>query len=275
MSDFVWGDGATGFVTAGGKRLEVASWGPPPAEAPTIVMLHEGLGCVALWRDFPATLAAATGWGVLAYSRAGHGQSDPADLPRPLDFMTREALQVLPGVLAAAGVGTAVLMGHSDGATISAIYAGSVADMRIRGLVLIAPHFFTEEMGLAEIAKAREAYESGDLKSRMARFHADPENTFRGWNDTWLNPEFKNWNVAEVIDYLRIPALAVQGEDDQYGTRAQIDELESRSYAPVDVVMIPGCKHAPHTEAPEALMAAVTEFVARLARIEAAQPETA
>jgi pimeloyl-ACP methyl ester carboxylesterase len=109
----------------------------------------------------------------------------------------------------------------------------------------------------------------------MARFHADRENTFRGWNDTWLNPEFKNWNVAEVIDYLRIPALAVQGEDDQYGTRAQIDELESRSYAPVDVVMIPDCKHAPHTEAPEALMAAVTEFVARLARIEAAQPETA
>ena len=275
MSDFAWGDGATGVVTAGGKRLEAASWGPPPGEAPTIVMLHEGLGCIALWRDFPERLAAATGWGVLAYSRAGHGASDPADLPRPLDFMTREAVEVLPQVLDATGVGQAVLLGHSDGATISAIYAGSIADMRIRGLVLIAPHFFTEEMGLAEIARAREAYASGDLKARMARFHADPENTFRGWNDTWLDPAFREWNVAEVIDYLRIPALAVQGEDDQYGTRAQIDELESRSYAPVDVVMIPGCRHAPHTEAPEALLAAVTEFIARLARIEAAQPEMA
>jgi pimeloyl-ACP methyl ester carboxylesterase len=275
MKEFAWGDGATGFVDAGGKRLEVASWGPPPGQAPTIAMLHEGLGCVALWRDFPEKLAAATGWGVLAYSRAGHGQSDPADLPRPLDFMTREAVEVLPQVLEAAGVETAVLLGHSDGATISAIYAGSVSDMRIRGLVLVAPHFFTEETGLAEIAKAREAYESGDLKARMARFHADPENTFRGWNDTWLNPDFKDWNVAEVIDYLRIPALAVQGEDDQYGTRSQINELESRSYAPVEVVMIPGCRHAPHIEAQDALMAAVTEFIARLARIEAAQPEMA
>jgi pimeloyl-ACP methyl ester carboxylesterase len=275
MSDFTWGNGAAGFVTAGGKRLEAASWGPPPEQAPTIVMLHEGLGAVALWRDFPEKLAAATGWGVLAYSRAGHGQSDLADLPRPLDFMTHEATEVLPAVLDAAGVETAVLLGHSDGATISAIYAGSVADMRIRGLVLIAPHFFTEEMGLKEIARAREAFEAGDLKARMAKFHRDPENTFRGWNDTWLNPDFKAWNVAEVIDYLRIPALAVQGVDDQYGTRAQIDELESRSYAPVDVVMIPACRHAPHAEAPEALLEAVQEFVARLARIEAAQPEEA
>lgn len=275
MNEFAWGEGASGFVTAGGKRLEVASWGPPPGQAPTIVLLHEGLGAVALWRDFPQRLAAATGWGVLAYSRAGHGQSDPADLPRPLDFMTREATEVLPQVLDAAGIGPAVLMGHSDGATIAAIYAGSVADMRIRGLVLIAPHFFTEEMGLAEIARAREAFEAGDLKARMARFHRDPENTFRGWNDTWLNPEFKDWNVAEVIDYLRIPVLAVQGEDDQYGTRAQIDALETRSYAPVEVVMIPGCRHAPHAEAPDALLSVVTEFIRRLARIEAAQPETA
>ncbi|WP_371054546.1 MULTISPECIES: alpha/beta fold hydrolase [unclassified Rhodosalinus] len=262
-------------LEAGGKRLEYACWGPPPGEAPTIAMLHEGLGCLALWRDVPEALAARTGWGVMAWSRAGYGQSDPADLPRPLDYMTREAQDVLPQVLDAIGFREGVLLGHSDGATIAAEYAGGVEDFRVRGLVLMAPHFFTEEPGLREIARAREAFETGDLRARMAKYHRDPDAAFRGWNDAWLDPGFRAWNVAECIDYLRIPALAIQGREDPYGTLAQIRELEERAYSPVDTVILDECRHAPHLERPEATLDAVAEFCARLARIEAAEVETA
>ncbi|MDU8943132.1 alpha/beta fold hydrolase [Ovoidimarina sediminis] len=254
----------------GGKRLEARRWGP--GDGLQIVMLHEGLGSVGLWRDTPERLAEATGLGVLAYSRAGYGRSDPADLPRPLDYMTREATEVLPQVLDAAGIDRAILMGHSDGATIAAIHAGSVEDHRVRGLILIAPHFFTEEMGLAEIARAKEAYETGDLRARLARHHDHPDIAFRGWNDAWLDPGFRDWSVAEVIDYLRIPILAIQGTADPYGTRAQIDELAARSYAPVDVVMPEGAGHAPHHDRAEETLAAITDFTRRLARIEAAGP---
>lgn len=265
----------TARLTAGGKSLEYRCWGPAPAERPTIVMLHEGLGSLGLWKDFPERLAAETGWGVAAYSRAGYGQSDPVELPRPLDYMTREAMEALPEVLDHLGIRRAVLLGHSDGATIAAIYAGSVPDHRIRGLILMAPHFFTEPEGLAEIARARGAYETGDLRERLARHHADPDNAFRGWNDAWLDPGFRDWNVAEVIDYIRIPVLAIQGVDDPYGSRAQIAELEERSYAPVDVEMLEDCRHAPHADRPDKTLAAIADFAARLERIEAAEAETA
>ncbi len=266
-----WIDGGTGFVSVQGKDLEYGMWGADPKTAPTIVLLHEGLGCVALWRDFPKLLANATGFGVFAYSRAGYGQSDPADLPRPLDYMTREAEDVLPMVLDHVGIQRGVLLGHSDGATIAAIYAGSVVDHRVRGLVLIAPHFFTEPQGLAAIAEAKTAFSQGDLKARLAKYHKDPDNAFVGWNDAWLDPGFQAWDVAEVIDYLRIPTLAVQGVEDQYGTLAQIDEVETRSYAPVDVVILPDCKHAPHLERTEKTLAAVAEFIAHLERLESEQ----
>jgi len=208
------------------------------------------------------------GCGVLAYSRASYGGSDPCDLPRPLDYMTREAVDVLPEVLDQAGIQKAVLVGHSDGATIAAIYAGSVIDHRIRGLVLMAPHFFTEREGLAAIAEAKAAYESGDLKERLSKYHTHTDVAFRGWNNAWLDPDFKAWNVADVIDYLRIPTLAIQGQDDQYGTLAQIREVEDRSYAPVDVVTLQPCGHAPHLDQPEQTISAVAEFTARLLRLE-------
>ncbi|MDX2482168.1 MAG: alpha/beta hydrolase [Pseudodonghicola sp.] len=271
MAALEWSEVPTTLLVVKGVTLEYTCFGPAPKQAPTIVMLHEGLGCAALWRDFPARLAARTGMGVLVYSRQGYGQSDPAKLPRPLDFMTHEAVEVLPHVLDHAGITRCILFGHSDGATIAAIYAGSVEDFRVRGLILMAPHFFTEEMGLKEIAKAREAFASADMKERMAKYHKDPENAFRGWNDTWLDPGFKSWNVGEVIDYLRIPVLAIQGRDDQYGTLAQIEEIESRSYAPVDTVILEDCKHAPHQEQPEQTLDAVADFTARLERIEAAE----
>lgn len=262
-------------IVAGGKRLECFGIGPGPSEAPTLVLLHEGLGSAALWRDFPQRLAEATGWGVFVYSRAGYGRSEAADLPRPLDYMTREAVAVLPEVLDAIGFRRGVLMGHSDGATIAAIYAGSVSDARVRGLILEAPHFFTEKMGLDEIARARAAFVGTDLKARMAKYHDDAEATFRGWNDAWLAEGFRSWNVADVIDYWRVPCLAIQGAQDQYGTLAQIREIEERSYAPVEVLVPEDCRHAPHFDAEGAVLAAVADFLQRLERIEAATPDAA
>lgn len=273
MADFAWRDGATGALLVGGKRLEAACHGPPPDEAPTIVLLHEGLGCVALWRDFPRALAQATGFGVFAWSRAGYGQSDPADLPRPLDYMTREAVESLPRVLDAIGFRRGVLLGHSDGASIAAIYASSVTDFRLRGLILMAPHFFTEPEGLASIEQARIAYENGDLRARLAKYHKRVDNAFRGWNGAWLDPGFKSWNIAESIDYLRVPVLAIQGADDQYGTLAQIREIEDRIYSPVDVEILADCRHSPHLEHPEKTMAAIVDYCSRLSRIEAVEVE--
>lgn len=266
---------AEGTVTVNGRRLEVRCTGPAPDKSPTIVLLHEGLGCAALWRDFPEQLAKATGFGVCAYSRAGYGQSDAATLPRPLDYMTREAVEELPALLDAIGFQRGILMGHSDGATIAAIYGGSVPDHRVRGLVLMAPHFFTEPMGLAQIADARTAFQTTDLATRMAKYHRDPKATFEGWNDAWLAPGFKDWNVADVIDYLRIPTLAMQGRQDQYGTLAQIEEIEARSYAPVEMVILDDCRHSPHQDQTQAVLDAVAAFTARLERIEAAVVETA
>lgn len=269
MNKFTWSDGARGAIDVDGCLLDSVCYGPAPAESPTIVLLHEGLGCVELWRDFPQKLAAATGYGVFVYSRAGYGKSDGCELPRRIDYMTDEALRVLPQVLGAIGFQRGILLGHSDGATIAAIYAGSVEDFRIRGLVLMAPHFFTEEMGLSAIANARQQFETGDLRHKLARYHSDVDTAFRGWNDAWLNPEFGHWNVSEVIDYLRIPVLAIQGRDDQYGTLAQIEEIENRIYSPVDIEILEDCGHAPHLEQADKTLQCVVEFVARLDRIEA------
>jgi len=210
MTAFPWIEGAASDVFADGKRLEAVAYGPPPDQALTIVMLHEGLGCLALWRDFPKQLAAATGHGVFAYSRAGYGRSDPVDLPRPLDYMSREARFSLPALLAAIGLKRGILLGHSDGASIAAITAGEHADERIKGLVLMAPHLFTEEMGLASIAEAGHAYETGDLRARLAKYHANVDVAFRGWNDAWLDPGFKAWNIEDAVGRWRAPALVIR-----------------------------------------------------------------
>ncbi|WP_299371051.1 alpha/beta hydrolase [uncultured Tateyamaria sp.] len=251
---------SAGRMAIAGHDLEYACWGPPPVQAPTLVMLHEGLGSVGLWREWPAALAQATGMGVLAYSRAGYGRSSAAALPRPLDYMTREAVEVLGPVLNAAGVQSAVLLGHSDGATIAGIYAGTVSDMRVRGLVLIAPHFFAEPEGLAAIRAAGEAYRTGDLKGRLARHHDDPDVAFFGWHDAWTDPGFADWNVGDAIDHWRVPSLVVQGTQDPYGTQAQVDEAHDRSYAPVEVCLVDGAGHAPHQDAADTVTQAVAGF---------------
>jgi len=246
------------------QRLEYRMIGPRPDAAPTIVMLHEGLGCVGLWGAFPEQLAAATGAGVFVYSRAGYGNSSPASLPRPLSFMDEEALDTLPRVLAAIGFQRGILFGHSDGASIATIYAGSVQDHRVRGLVLMAPHFFTETMGLAEIRRAGEAFAAGILRDKLKRWHADVDSAFRSWIEPWLNPDFRKWDITEALGYIRVPILIVQGADDQYGTLKQIDAAKDECFCPVEVAILPGARHSPHRDAPAATLAAVASFINRL-----------
>jgi pimeloyl-ACP methyl ester carboxylesterase len=266
MTGFRWIEGAGGQVVADGKRLEAVAYGPRPEQAPTIVMLHEGLGCVALWRDFPAKLAAATGWGVFAYSRAGYGRSDPIDLPRPLDYMEREARFSLPTVLEAIRFQGGILLGHSDGASIAAIYARERFDGRVKGLVLMAPHVFTEKPGLASIAEARRAYETGELRAKLAKYHADVDIAFWGWNGAWLDPGFKAWNIEDAIGRWRVPALLIQGADDQYGTLAQIRAIEARSPAPVTSLILDACRHSPQIDQPQATLDAIVEFCAEVGK---------
>ena len=260
MAAFEWKPGEAGAIIIDGVRLECICHGPPPGEQPSIVMLHEGLGCVALWRDFPQRLAEATGMGVFAYSRAGYGQSDSVDLPRPLDYMSREASDVVPELLDAIGFERGLLLGHSDGASIAAVYSGSFDDARLAGAVLIAPHFFTEPEGLSSIAAAGEAYENSDLRQKLGKYHRDPDNAFYGWNGAWLDPDFKHWNIAGIIDGFNVPVLAIQGEADRYGTLAQVYEIERRSPSPVTLEILPGCGHSPHLEKPEETLAAIVRF---------------
>ncbi len=263
------------LISVAGMGLEARCYGPAPSKAPTIVLLHEGLGSVSLWRDFPERLANATGHGVFAYSRAGYGSSEPAELPRPIDYMQREATVVLPQMLDAIGWKQGVLLGHSDGASIAAYYAGSRQDNRVRGLCLIAPHFFAEPDGLGSIAEARRAYQQGELRDRLARHHHHVDNAFFGWNDAWLDPAFANWNIEEAIGYIRVPVLAIQGEADQYGSVAQIEALEAGLYSPLDTLIVQDCRHAPHLEKPDQTLAAISEYIARLGQNERAGRQVA
>lgn len=255
-----------GFLEIGSMRLEYRMIGPRPHAGPTLVMLHEGLGCVGLWGDFPDRLAAATGAGVFVYSRAGYGRSSRADLPRPVTYMHREAQEILPDLLDAIGFRHGLLIGHSDGASIATIYLGSVGDRRVCGLVLVAPHFFTEDVGIASIAQAKQAYETTDLRAKLARWHADVDNAFRGWNDVWLNPDFRAWNITAELAKIRVPILIVQGDQDQYGTVHQLEVAQEECHCPVELTLLPGLRHSPHREAPDATARAIVDFTLRLLR---------
>jgi pimeloyl-ACP methyl ester carboxylesterase len=254
----------SGFLNIGSADLEYRMIGPAPDAAPTIVMLHEGLGCAWLWGDFPDRLAAATSAGVFVYSRAGYGASTKVALPRPLDYMHVEALDVLPKLLDKIGFRRGVLLGHSDGASIAAIYAGGVQDHRVRAVAMIAPHFVVEDIGLTSIAETRNAYENGGLKEKLKRWHGDVDNTFYGWNDAWLDARFRKWDISEHLAYIRVPVAILQGADDQYGTIHQIEIAREECYCPVDVTMIPGAGHSPHREASEATLNTISEFVKRI-----------
>ena len=215
---------------------------------------------MGLWRGFPEALAQATGRRTVAFSRHGHGQSDPPATPRTPAFMHEEALGLLPALLAALGIDRPVLIGHSDGASIALIHA---AHHPVAAVVAVAPHAFVEDMCIAEIRKAREAYAEGDLRERLARHHRDPDAAFFGWNDVWLDPAFPEWDITGELDRVGCPLLLIQGERDQYGTLAQLDAIEHRAPGPVRRVHL-DCQHSPPTELPEETIEAIVRFLADL-----------
>jgi pimeloyl-ACP methyl ester carboxylesterase len=253
----------TGRLPIAGGELEYRLIGPAPDAAPTLVLLHEGLGSLGLWRDFPEKLTAATGLGVFAYSRAGYGGSSPVALPRPLTYMHEEARASLPAVLDAIGFRRGLLVGHSDGASISALYAGGHDDPRVAALVLMAPHFVVEDLTVASIAEAKVAYDQGDLRPKLARWHGDVDVAFRGWNDAWLDPGFRTWDITAALPKIRVPVQVLQGTHDQYGTARQIDILRAECGGPVEVVWVPEGGHSPHREAADLTLTSITGFARR------------
>jgi len=248
------------FVDVAGHRLECVRIRGAKG-APTLVFLHEGLGSVALWKDFPARVAAATGCPVLVYSRAGYGRSSPAALPRAPDYMHVEALTVLPALLDRLGIADPILVGHSDGASIALLHAGS-GKRPVRALVALAPHVFVEEMSIASIDEVRRQYETTDLREKLARRHADPDAAFRGWNDIWLAPAFRSWNIEACLPGVRCPLLLIQGRDDEYGSAAQLDAIERQVGGKVARIELADCRHSPHRDQPEVTLAAIADFVA-------------
>lgn len=270
-------------LTVHGQRLECQWLGSPPGNGPsdspdgppTLVFLHEGLGCVALWRDFPRKLVAATGLGGFVYSRQGYGGSAPCELPRPITYMHHEGLHVLPALLAAAGIKRAILVGHSDGASIALIHAGGTPAPGLAGLILEAPHVFMEDCNAEAIRALRQTYETTDLRARMAKYHGDNVDcAFRGWSEPWLGEGFADWNLEEYLPGIsaerNIPTLVIQGADDEYGTIAQCQAIEAGINqgrgAAATTLYLPGCGHAPHLEQPEATLAAMTAHIQRITR---------
>jgi pimeloyl-ACP methyl ester carboxylesterase len=252
------------YVTVGDKQLEYMWLGPPPNEAPTLVFLHEGLGSLAMWRGFPQRLVEQLGFGALVYSRAGYGNSEEIELPRTVRFMHDEALITLPHILDEFAISQAILVGHSDGGSIALINAGGAGDHRVRGLILMAPHVFVEETGLQSIRSIAAAYRHEDqkLKQRLGRYHEqNVDQTFWGWNDVWLDPEFRSWNIEAYLPQIRVPVLVIQGENDEYGTLAQVRAIEQGCQGPVQSVILPDCGHSPHVDQPELTLAAMSRFL--------------
>lgn len=254
-------------VDLGGYAIEAEWVGPPPGAAPSLIFLHDGLGSVSTWKRLPAEIVEATGFGALVYSRRGYGASDPAPLPRPVRYMHDEAEGALPRVLDAFGIERAVLFGHSDGGSIALVYAGARPDdPRLIGLVLEAPHVFCEPISVESIRAAAVAFEQGDLRERLERHHgSNTEGAFWGWNRVWLDPAFLAWNIEEYLPRVRVPVLVVQGEDDEFGTIAQVDAIERGVRAPVERAVFAACGHTPHRDQPEQTRAVITRFLRELA----------
>jgi pimeloyl-ACP methyl ester carboxylesterase len=227
--------------------------------APAVIMLHEGLGSVSMWKDFPQALASRIGSEVIVYSRAGYGKSSPASLPREVRYMHQEGLDILPELIRSLEVSEPVLLGHSDGGSIGLICAGG-SDVALSGLIVMAPHIFVEPITVESIAQAREAWRSTDLRHRLARYHDDVDSVFTGWNDIWLHEDFLRWNIEDYLPAIDIPLLAIQGEEDEYGTMAQIDGI-ANLVADAQLLKLAACRHSPHRDQPEAVLDVVERFM--------------
>lgn len=253
---------------AGRVEYRWAGSGLRDTALPVLVFLHEGLGCVALWKDFPDQVAQATGLPALVYSRIGYGGSSPCALPRPITYMHDEAETGLPDLMAALGIQSHILVGHSDGASIALIYAGARKRDGLLGVAVMAPHVFCEEVSVRSIRAADQAYAAGELKARLAKYHGDNVDcAFRGWCDSWLNPDFHRWNIEAYVDRIDVPVLVIQGEDDEYGTVAQVESIRrraNRARGGAETLLIPGCGHSPQRDQPAATLQALVGFVARL-----------
>jgi pimeloyl-ACP methyl ester carboxylesterase len=248
------------FINVCGHRLEVRRIATA-ADGPTLVFLHEGLGSIGQWRDFPGRIAAATGLPAVVYARYGHGRSDVLQQPHGVDFMHREALESLPALLVALGVERPILIGHSDGASIALIHAG--AGHPVQGLVAMAPHVFVEDISIEGIVAAKQAYETTDLPQKLARHHRDARRTFYGWNDVWLAPAFRSWNIESVLPAVQCPLLVIQGYGDEYGTMAQVDAIARQAGGPVEVLKLRQCGHSPQKEQPQIVARAIVAFAVR------------
>jgi pimeloyl-ACP methyl ester carboxylesterase len=240
------------------------------SDAPTLVFLHEGLGSVAAWKDFPARVTGELGWPGLVYSRLGYGRSDPAPLPRPVSFLEDEATGFLPRLLDAAAVRDAVLIGHSDGASIALAYAATFPPFprgTVRAVIAEAPHVMVEELTLENIRRAGAAFRDGDLRRRLARYHDDVDRSFWGFHDVWLDPAFAAWSIEDDLGHIQVPVLVIQGDDDPYGTRRQVDAIRARCAGPVETLLLPApCGHAPHAARPDLVLEAMTGFLLASAR---------
>lgn len=241
--------------------------------APTLVFLHEGLGSVSTWREFPGELAAACGCPALIYSRAGYGGSDPVMLPRPLDYMQHEGRVVLPALLAALAIDDVISFGHSDGASIALVHAAESTrhrgHARVRALVLEAPHVFCEQRSVEAIERARESYVHGQLRERLARHHEHVDVAFFGWNGAWLDPGFRSWTIESLLPDVHAPRLVVQSDDDPYGTLAQVDAIAAGVGGVVERLILADCGHAPHRDHAERVLAATVDFVGMSGRARA------
>ncbi len=235
------------------------------ADLPVLVLLHEGLGCVEMWRDFPQRLKEETGYPVFVYSRQGYGRSDPKPAPWSVRYMHDEGLNILPRVLAAAGLRDVILLGHSDGGSIALIYSGGIPDPLARALILLAPHVFNEPVCVASIEQARTAYLETDLRRRLQRYHGDNvDHVFWGWNGAWLHLDFLSWNIEPYLPAVSVPVLLMQGEQDQYGTARQVEAITAQLPAPTQAVMIPDCGHSPYIDQPRAVIDQIKGFLATL-----------
>ena len=251
------------FLQVGGHRIEYERIIVARDDRPTLVLLHEGLGSMAMWRDFPGRLAHATGCNAVVYSRYGYGKSDPLGEDRGVRYMHDEALVALPALIDKLAIPWPILVGHSDGGSIALIHAGA-GKRAVTGVVTLAAHVLVEDVSVASIAAAKTAFATTDLRARLARYHDNVDVMFRGWNDIWLHPDFRAWNIEEYLPGIACPVLAIQGEDDEYGTMEQMRRIGAK-VKDVELLALEDCRHSPHRDQPDAVLEAVTRFVDRIA----------
>lgn len=255
----------TGFLeethTIDGVNLEVVRLLPADRKdpLPPIILLHEGLGSVSMWKDFPRSLADITGAEVIVYSRAGYGKSGPVKLPRDVRYMHHEGLVVLPELIQSLKLSRPLLLGHSDGASIALICAGGT-DVELCGLIVMAPHIFVEQITVDSIAEARQVWETTQLRQLLGKYHNDAEAAFMGWNDIWLSEDFINWNIEAYLPPIKVPILAIQGENDEYGSMVQIEDIARLSPQTV-LLKLSQCRHSPHKDQPDIVLQAVNRFI--------------